>query len=326
MRSFFLWVLAAVILFLVVPGAWFFIYINTPTPGTGTVDVFIPKGTGVRQIKNILARNGLIRDDFRFLVLARLTGRSKQLRAGEFVIGRGLLPAEVLDILVRGEVIQHRLTIPEGLTAHQIAALFAKDQWVNEKEFLSLCSEPEFIHALGIGQDRLEGYLFPDTYVLVRGESNARTIITTMVNRFLEVWQTVSVDDFSLDRHQVITLASIIEKETGVQDERPLIARVFLNRLERSMRLQSDPTVIYGLEDFNGNLTRKDLNKETPYNTYIIKGLPPGPICSPGQAAIEAVFHPALSNALYFVAKKDGTHYFSNTLKEHNKAVRKFQR
>ena len=129
-----------------------------------------------------------------------------------------------------------------------------------------------------------------------------------------------------MDRHQVVTLASIIEKETAVPEERPLIARVFLNRLQRSMRLQSDPTVIYGLPDFNGNLTRKDLKQQTPYNTYVIKGLPPGPICNPGQAAIEAVFHPAQSDALYFVSKNDGTHFFSKTLNQHNRAVRKYQK
>ncbi len=327
MRSLFLWTLGITFCLVVGGGAWYGLYINTPAPGSGTATVFIPKGAGVRQIKAILGREGVIKDDIRFLLLARLTGRSNRLRAGEFALDRGLRPTEILKILEKGEVIQHRLTIPEGLTLRQIAALYAQGEWVKQEEFLALCTEPHFIATLGIKQDSLEGYLFPDTYTLVRGESTAHAIITTMTRRFLNVWQEITAENTSsMDRHKVVTLASIIEKETAAAEERPLIAQVFLNRLQSSMRLQSDPTVIYGLTDFNGNLTRKDLRQKTPYNTYVIKGLPPGPICNPGQAAIEAVFQPAKSDALYFVSKNDGTHFFSKTLKQHNRAVRKYQK
>ena len=327
MRSLLFWILG---LFLLVAGgfgAWYALYVTTPAPGSGTVTVVIPKGAGVRRIGALLAEHELIRNDIRFLVLARLTHAGTRLQAGEFSIPRGLRPAEVLDLLARGKAVQHLVTIPEGLTMEEVAAVFAENGWVNSAKFLTLCRDPAFIHHLGVQQDQLEGYLFPDTYALIRGKSNATTIITTMVHRFLHVWKEIAPEKKSiLTRHRIVTLASIVEKETANPAERPLIARVFLNRLNRSMRLQSDPTVIYGLPDFNGNLTRKDLRRATPYNTYVIDGLPPGPICNPGRAALEAVLHPAASPALYFVSKNNGSHQFSSTLTEHNRAVRKYQK
>ncbi len=327
MRSLLLWCLGILLLAAGGLGAWYALYLNSPAPGSGPVIVVIPRGAGVRQIGALLAEHKLITNDIRFLILARLNHAGSRLRAGEFSIPRGLRPAEVLDLLARGRVVQHRLTIPEGLTMVEIAALYAQDGWVAKEDFLHLCNDPLFTHGLGIKENRLEGYLFPDTYLLVRGETSARSIITTMVNRFLDIWQQVAPKtQNSMTRHQIVTLASIVEKETANGKERPLIARVFFNRLQKSMRLQSDPTVIYGLPKFNGNLTRKDLLRKTPYNTYVIEGLPPGPICNPGKAALEAVLHPADSTALYFVSKNNGSHKFSNTLKEHNRAVRKYQK
>ena len=317
-------------LFLLIAGAfglWYALYITTPAPGTGTVTVVIPRGAGVRRIGALLAEHKLIGNDIRFLILARLTHAGTRLQAGEFSIPRGLRPAEVLALLARGKAVQHPVTIPEGLTMEEVAQVFADKRWVNKTEFLALCREPAFIHHLGIQQNQLEGYLFPDTYALVRDKSDAKSIITQMVHRFLRVWKEIAPEKkSSLNRHRIVTLASIVEKETANPTERPLIARVFLNRLNRSMRLQSDPTVIYGLPDFNGNLTRKDLRRATPYNTYVINGLPPGPICNPGRAAMEAVLHPADSTALYFVSKNNGSHYFSTTLREHNRAVRRYQK
>ncbi len=317
-------------LFLLVAGAfglWYALYITTPAPGTGTVTVVIPRGAGVRRIGALLAEHKLIGNDIRYLILARLTHAGTRLQAGEFSIPRGLRPAEVLELLARGKAVQHPVTIPEGLTMEEVAQVFADKGWVNKTEFLALCREPAFIHHLGIQQNQLEGYLFPDTYALVRDKSDAKSIITQMVHRFLRVWKEIAPEKkSSLNRHRIVTLASIVEKETANPTERPLIARVFLNRLNRSMRLQSDPTVIYGLPDFNGNLTRKDLQRATPYNTYVINGLPPGPICNPGRAAMEAVLHPADSTALYFVSKNNGSHYFSTTLREHNRAVRRYQK
>ncbi len=192
---------------------------------------------------------------------------------------------------------------------------------------LALVADVAFIRQFGIDASHLEGYLFPETYTLVRHEANEETVIRMMVDRFRQVWKELEIPaNIQLNQHQVLTLASVVEKETGVAGERPLIARVFYNRLTKKMRLQSDPTVIYGIRDFNGNLTRADLKRETPYNTYVIPALPPGPICSPGRASLEAVLRPVASDALYFVAKNDGTHVFSSNLADHNRAVQIYQR
>ena len=175
--------------------------------------------------------------------------------------------------------------------------------------------------------EHLEGYLFPETYTLIRQETDEASVLRQMVAQFEREWATIRpAEPGPMTRHQLVTLASIVEKETGVAEERPLIARVFLNRLQRNMRLQSDPTVIYGIPDFTGNLTRAHLRQATPYNTYVIPALPPGPICNPGRAALEAVLRPADANALYFVSKNDGTHVFSTNLADHNRAVRTYQK
>ncbi len=302
-------------------------YAATPSSGRGEVTVFIPKGSSVRRIGVILGRQGLVANDLRFLVLARLTGQAGHLQAGEYRLPRGWTPLQILRLLVQGKVIRHQVTIPEGLNISQIATILAKDHWINRQRFLALTHDPKFIRTLGLHQASLEGYLFPDTYSLVRGQVDERSIISLMVHQFYRVWREITKNSKpQLSRHQVVTLASMIEKETGNARERPLIARVFLNRLQRNMRLQSDPTVIYGIHDFHGDLTRADLKRKTPYNTYIIFGLPPGPICNPGRASLEAVLKPADSPDLYFVSRNNGTHCFSTTLKEHNRAVYKYQK
>ncbi len=327
MRSLVLW-LAALILFAALgAGAWFWSWASSPLANVADTVVFIPRGSGVRQITTILAEKGVLADDLRFPVLARITGLGSRLRAGEFRVVPGLTPLTLLHLLARGEVVRHRITVPEGWTVRQVASRLAAHGWVDRERFLALGRDGRFISSLGLDVASLEGYLFPDTYVLVRGPTDERLILTMMVTRFLAVWQELARDtDTTLTRHQVVILASIVEKETGAPSERPLIARVFLNRLARGMRLQSDPTVIYGLPAFDGNLTRGDLRRKTPYNTYLIPGLPPGPICNPGRAALAAVLHPADSDALYFVSRNDGTHQFSRTLGEHNRAVRLYQR
>ena len=327
MRSFFLW---SIVFFLVggLAGAgWFGLYVLTPVPGEHQVTVVIPQGAGVRRIKHLLARQGVIRDDVRFLVLVRLLGDGKRLRAGEFMVPLGLTPLEVLRFLETVKPVQYRLTVPEGWTLEQIADAFARERWVDREVFLKLCRDKVFIEQLGISAASLEGYLFPETYTLVRGEVDEKSLITSMVHRFMTVWDDLPKPaDLQLRRHHVVTLASIVEKETGYADERAVIAGVFYNRLKKGMRLQSDPTTIYGLKDFSGNLTRQDLKKETPYNTYLISGLPPGPICNPGRSALEAVLQPAEVPYYYFVSKNDGSHFFSTTLKEHNRAVNKYQK
>lgn len=322
------WAVLLLISFLLVVVGWLGHYSSSPSTIEDETIVLIPKGAGVKNIARILVGKGLIKEDVRFPILARMTGTAGRLRAGEYLIPPHVSPLEILHLLEKGDVMQHQVTIPEGLNLDQVSNILTKNNWVDKSLFLQLATDPELLRSLGIAQSSLEGYLFPDTYLFTRGNTTEVSIITMMVRRFHKVWKdiTISTGQTSMSRHEVITLASIIEKETGTSSERPLIARVFLNRLQRNMRLQSDPTVIYGLEDFDGNLTRAHLQEQNKYNTYVIKGLPPGPICSPGRASIEAVFNPADATYLYFVAKNDGTHYFSKTLGEHNRAVRQFQK
>lgn len=321
------WGTGLCLMILLVASIWFSSYILTPSTTDSEITVYIPKGAGLRKIMSLLSQKGLINNDIRFLALARVSGKAKRLRAGEFIIPPHRKPLEILNILEKGDVVLHQVTIPEGLTIRQVGSILEKEEWVDPEQFYELTHSKKFIKSLGLQLDNLEGYLFPDTYSLARGEVSEQSIIRMMVDRFFQVWDEVASDQApDLVRDQIIVLASIIEKESATPEERPLIARVFLNRLEKKMRLQSDPTVIYGIDKFSGNLTRDDLSRKTPYNTYTITGLPPGPICNPGKGSIMAVLRPADAPYLYFVSKNDGTHYFSTTLKEHNRAVRKYQK
>ena len=322
-------VLASSCFFLILAGllGWYALFIFTPSKGTGSVTVTIPQGAGVRQIGLLLAEKKLLTNDLRYLVYVRLSGLGSRLKAGEYSFPYGLTPSEVLRKIARGEVVLHPVTIVEGMNIEQIASLFAQGNWVDGKRFLNLCQDKQFIQELGLDMPSLEGYLFPDTYYMVKG-MDEKKLIRWMVQRFNAVWSTLPpLTDTSLNKNKVVTLASIVEKETGQEQERPLIARVFLNRLKLGMPLQSDPTVIYGLgKDYDGNLHKADLQKATLYNTYVIPALPPGPICNPGKAALLAVLQPTPSEALYFVAKNDGFHFFSATLAEHNRAVNLYQK
>ncbi|MBC8209220.1 MAG: endolytic transglycosylase MltG [Desulfobulbaceae bacterium] len=289
--------------------------------------VVIPPGSSLQQIEEILAEAGLIYADRRFSLLARILGLAGEIPAGEFSLSTGLRPHALLQALVQAKPIQHPLTIPEGLRLTEIAARFAAGGWCSEEDFMRRAADPDLIRSLGLGElESLEGYFYPDTYNLTRGGHDVDGLITMMVRRFQVIWDSLERDgQEGLSRHEVVILASVVEKETGKAAERPLIAGVFHNRLARKMRLQTDPTVIYGIKDFDGNITRKHLREYTPYNTYVIPGLPAGPIASPGRAALQAVLKPQPSEYLYFVSKKDGSHYFSKTLAEHNRAVRKYQ-
>ncbi|MDJ0622628.1 MAG: endolytic transglycosylase MltG [Desulfocapsaceae bacterium] len=305
---------------------WLYSYSTTPGPSDSSeVIVMIPRGASFTSTATLLVDAGLVQEDIRFHILARLYGLSGKVRAGEFSLTSGMKPMETLKALIEANPLQHAVTIVEGLRAEEIAEVFARDGWVNREEFMGLVYDKEFISSLNVGEiTSLEGYLYPDTYYLSRLPApDTKKIIKIMVQRFLEIWKSLDVDVKKM--HKTVILASIVEKETGDASERSRIASVFWNRLRKGMRLQSDPTVIYGITDFDGNITRKDLRRETPYNTYVIKGLPFGPICNPGKAALDAVLNPADEKYLYFVSKNDGTHHFSKTLREHNRAVRKYQ-
>lgn len=276
-----------------------------------------------RQLKDA----GIITNPLRFKILARIKGLDKRLKAGEYELSPAMTPLEVLDTLVNGKVVLHRLIVPEGFTIREIAAELQRIGLADAGDFIVLATDRRLAAQFNIPAATLEGYLFPDTYFFPKGVS-PRTIIARMMQRFheqfLQEWY-ARAQQLDLTVHEVVTLASIIEKETGDGAERPIISSVFHNRLKKHMRLESDPTVIYGIEDFDGNITRRDLTTRTPYNTYIIRGLPPGPIANPGRLAIEAALYPAKTDYIYFVSKKDGTHYFSTTIAEHNQAVRRYQ-
>lgn len=289
--------------------------------------VEIPAGEGLSAVARRLFDAGIISSSFKFKLLARLRGDDKRIKAGEYLLSPSISPNTILDATVAGKVYLHRLTVPEGYTLRQIAASIVKAGLGTENGFLRAATDPALVKSYGFSAGSFEGYLFPDTYSFPKQTTPAK-IIAAMVERFNTVFtkgwrERAQTLGFSV--HEIITLASIIEKETAVPEERPLISSVFHNRLKKGMRLESDPTVIYGIEDFDGNLTRRDLKSARPYNTYYIKGLPPGPIANPGVKAIEAALYPAETSYLYFVARKDKTHQFSANIQDHNRAVRQYQ-
>jgi UPF0755 protein len=328
----FIYIAAGVLLAVGAVAAWQAAALNHyahQAPGSETTPLVfsIDAGETFDRVAGRLASMELIRDDWRFKLLARIKGADKALKAGEYELSRSMTPIEILDALVVGRTTLYRLTIPEGFNLKQIAEEVQRQGMGDGAEFLAHASRPETAESFDIAAKTLEGYLFPDTYLFPRGVGK-ETIVARMVERFnhvfTEAWRQ-RAEELGLSVHEVVTLASIIEKETGDPSERPRIASVFHNRLKRGMRLESDPTVIYGIDDFDGNITRKHLRTPTAYNTYTNRGLPPGPIASPGGASLHAALYPETTDYLFFVSRKDRTHQFSRTIEEHNAAVRKYQ-
>jgi UPF0755 protein len=290
--------------------------------------VTIPDRSTFFQVATLLEQEGLIKSRSAFVLLGRSQSADRRIRAGEYELSAAMAPAEILAKLLSGQVVLHPITIPEGLTMVQIAALMEQHEVTDRIDFLKLARDGSFIASLGLKVDDLEGYLYPDTYKFPKAV-RTRDVLATMVEHFRQAYRPdlqARAEDMRMTQHQVITLASVIEKETGADAERAEISAVFHNRLRKHIPLQSDPTVIYGLTGFDGNIRKKDLSSPSPYNTYRVVGLPPGPIASPGIRAIEAALYPSNSRALYFVSRNDGTHHFSSTLSEHNQAVEKYQK
>jgi UPF0755 protein len=306
----------------------FYRFAHRPAGASDTQEIVsVVPGENFTTLATKLEQRGIITHITKFKLLALIKGVDKKLKAGEYPLSANMTPNEVLDVLVDGRVYLHRLTIPEGYTLKQIAAEVAKNELGQADEIMALATSPDYVASFEIAADTLEGYLFPDTYYFPKNVS-AKTIISKMVGRFKEQfsvqWQQ-RAEELGRCVHEIVTLASIIEKETGDPSERPIIASVFHNRLRKKMRLESDPTVIYGIPNFDGNIKRIHLATMTPYNTYKIRGLPPGPIANPGSEAIKAALYPAQTDYLFFVSKQDSTHYFSKTIQEHRQAVRKYQ-
>jgi len=309
---------------------WFLQFASQAAVGdtTETITVIIPKGSSVQEINRLLDVAGLVENDVRFPVLARYLGLASKLQAGEFALHRGQTPQELLKELATAKPVQHAITIREGLTISQTAEMFAAGGWCDPEEFIRLAEEPSFLKSLGLGSyANLEGYLYPDTYYLTRKGQTTADLLRMQVKHFFAVWDEIkTAAPLELSSYEVLILASMVERETAKAEERPLIAGVFFNRLKKGMRMQSDPTVMYGIENFSGKLSRRDLRTPSPYNTYTLKRLPVGPISNPGRAALYAVLHPEESEFYYFVSQNNGGHKFSKNLRDHNRAVNKYQR
>lgn len=294
--------------------------------GSGKAAVRILPGSDLRQIARALHQAGVIARPELFVWAARFRGLERRLQAGDYQLEPGWSLPTLLDALLAGKGRSLMITIPEGWRLDQIADRLHEARIVDRDAFLAAARRPALLRELGIPGPTAEGFLFPDTYPFP-ATASAEEVIGMMHRQFRNVWRELEQEGSTgtLSPLEVVTLASLVEKETAAPEERPVVAGVFLNRLRRGWLLQSDPTVIYGVENFNGNITRRDLTAPTPYNTYVVRGLPPGPIASPGKEALRAVLHPAPVDFLYFVARKDGTHEFTRTLVEHNRAVQRYQ-
>lgn len=289
----------------------------------------VNQGEGFSKINGKLHSQGLIANPKIFHRYAQINGLMTKFKAGRFEIKPNSNMLDVFDTLLHGQSLTDSVTIPEGKNLFEIASILKANNIIeSESEFIRLAKSEAFAKELGIPAERVEGYLYPETYKFTPN-SPEEQVIKTMVDVFNK--QTESLDfsnaPLGLSKHEVIILASVVEKETGASFERPMIAGVFLNRLKKRMRLQSDPTTIYGIyESFNGNLRKKHLLEKTPYNTYKIPALPKGPISNPGISSLKAVLDPKEHNFLYFVSQNDGTHIFSETYKKHRDAVERFQK
>lgn len=292
--------------------------------------VNIPPGAGVAAIGQGLADAGVVRDrwTFRFAVWWTRSGRS--LKAGEYRFDRPMSAIAVAEKIARGDVYGRRVTFPEGKTIAEMAKIYEAHELGPARDFIAAARDVSLIRDLDPQATDLEGYLFPETYTLPRGVPAAR-LIAMMVKRFGAVFTDElrqRAGDQGLTVRQAVTLASLVEKETGAAGERSLVAAVYRNRMKIGMAMQADPTVVYALERagrYDGNIRREDLAIDSPYNTYKYPGLPPGPIANPGKASLEAAVSPADAKYIYFVSRNDGTHVFAETLAEHNRNVHKFQ-
>ena len=307
----------------------FYVLLECPGPPLATpLRIDVATGEPFRVTAGKLVAAGLVPSARALTLWARYTGADRQIQVGAYEFQSAVSPIALVDKMRSGEAMMVHVMLPEGGTARDLALVLERGGLSASSRYLELMRDPTFARSLGVAADGLEGYLFPDTYFFSPLDAPEK-VVGTFVSRFQKLFTPEMIAEatksgFSV--HQIVTLASVIEKETARDDERPLVSAVFRNRLRIGMPLQADPTVIYGIESFNGNLTRKDLDTPTPYNTYTEVGLPPGPIANPGRAALAAALHPADVPYLYFVARDDGSHEFNATLADHNRAVSRYQR
>lgn len=326
------WLIVAVALGVIVAGgvALRSLALLEPAASVPRPELFtIERGTSMAAVARRLEAEGLVRSARATRLLARWQDLDAKLHVGEYELSPHQSTDEILEIVTSGRVKTWPVTVPEGSRARDIARRLNEAGLADEQAFLAAANDPDLAEELGLPGLSLEGYLYPDTYQLPRGLA-ARDVARAMVRQFERVWQDEIADraaTSALSKGEIVTLASIVEKETAAPEERPLIAAVFLNRLGLGMRLETDPTVIYGIPDFDGNLRKVHLqDRSNPYNTYRIPALPPGPIASPGAEALLAVVEPSETDYLYFVSRNDGTHEFSVTYREHSAAVDEYQK
>lgn len=325
--------LLVVVIVLAAAGGAYTLYRRAHEPFQGSQSeqlVEIPSGAGTNAIGRSLIGAGIVRDDLTFRVALWLSGSARRLQAGEYRFDRPMSALDVIDKIARGEVDLRPLTFPEGLTVAEMAKVFEAGGMGTAQAFIDAARDPSLVRDLDPAARDLEGYLFPDTYALPR-RADAQRVVRVMADRFRQVLSEemkAAASARGLSIRQLVTLASLIEKETAKPEERPVVAAVYANRLRIGMALQCDPTVIYALQlagKYDGNLRRDDLAFDSPYNTYRYPGLPPGPIAAPGKGSLEAAARPSSDEYLYFVSRNDGSHEFARTLDEHNQNVRKYQ-
>ena len=335
MRTLLRWLGALVLLAgVAAAGVGWLLFQGLEQPYRGYADaeqfVEIPAGTGTVGIGQRLVDAGVVVDTLTFRLAVATSGQAQRLQAGEYRFTEALTPLAVLDVLARGEVYVRKLTFREGLTIAEMASVYESKGFGPAASFEQAASSATLVADLDPRARDLEGYLFPETYTLAR-KASAETLVAGMVERF----RAIAGPDFlslaaaqGLTLRQVVSLAALVEKETGRAEEQPLVAAVYRNRLRIGMPMQADPTLIFALTEagrYDGNIRKADLTFDSPYNTYRYPGLPPGPIAAPGRASLEAVLHPADVKHLYFVSRNDGSHAFADTLAEHNRNVRRFQ-
>jgi UPF0755 protein len=281
-----------------------------------------------RDVAADLESKNFIRNRMAIRLLAKYQKKDTLVMAGEYEFSPSMTPQEILDAMVEGKMILRTITIKEGATIKEIAPILEAAEVTTAAAFLSALNDPQLREELKVPTESFEGYLFPETYRIQRNtppNKVIRTLKNQLDSKWPDQWNTRLIE-MQMTKHQILTLASIIEKESGNAEEQPVVSSVFHNRLKRGMKLQSDPTVIYGIPHFNGNITKLDLQTPTAYNTYVINGLPPGPIANPGFTAIKSALYPAETSYLFFVGNGKGKHIFSETLEQHNQAVNVFQR
>ena len=313
-------------------GLYHFVRFWMEAPQGPTLVVFyeVKPGMSPHQVSNELKQLGVITSAKMFYWYGRMTGKLAKFKAGDYRFTTSMKPDEVMNIIMSGISFGYPIVIPEGYNIEQIAAQIEKVRPGAGDRFKNLCEDETFINGLGLFKSspkRLEGFLFPDTYFMTR-KTHIEDLIRQMVKNYRSVFSPeleAKAVAIGMTEFEVITLASIVERETGSPKERPMVASVFHNRLKKRMRLQSDPTVIYGLKNYQGNITKKDLLTPSPYNTYTLPGLPVGPIGNPGKESILAVLNPANTPFLYFVSHNDGTHEFTENYEKHRQAVGRFQ-